>query len=467
VLVESTEALQVPPGGEAGLALDHTFPADTDLGIYHVDYELLDAAGEPIQALTEAPSGRIVLAQAPTNPSRPTNVSGDVVVLNGEYVLFGDAMTFRYRLVNRSEDQKRLRIYKNQSHAPLEFVEEILLDPGAVHERDLIGGPEASTKSNRINLRVFDADKPTWPWYPGPSGAGGFIFAAHKQYRAIYPRVSITPSLDQQYYRPEQEGTLTLQLRNRTEWSLPVPNATVRVWKRDLYNRQELLLEMPLSLPGDGEETVTVRFSTGPRNSFYALEAQVDVVTPFASRMAGNEWVPVLTVEPQLWAPSLTTPTWSRTSTNPVTWELQNSAPVALEAGFVRATLKADGTDVWSEERPLVLPAAPDGRVSFAFDVPPIADATEVVLDAHNGFAQTLVVHQPVQGILVARVEPLGQEYASWSTNPCRASSSPGWSPWARSTALASRGSCGSICTTRAQSSRRARPRARLTASGT
>ena len=72
VMSEQTVPAAVPAGGSIEVPFSHAFLANTELGIYHIDYQLLDAAGETLQPVLEDDSGRIVVAQPPdTNSYRP------------------------------------------------------------------------------------------------------------------------------------------------------------------------------------------------------------------------------------------------------------------------------------------------------------------------------------------------------------------------------------------------------------
>jgi len=131
VISEQTVPLAVEASGTATLPFSFTFPATAELGIYHVDYELLDDAGVTIQPVAETDSGRIVVAKPLTGSSyRPGDVLLSIVMPGGEDVFEGSQATFRYRLANNASTDRRFRLYWDFFHGPATFVGEVAVPAG-------------------------------------------------------------------------------------------------------------------------------------------------------------------------------------------------------------------------------------------------------------------------------------------------------------------------------------------------
>ena len=138
VVAEQTISQSVAAGETAEVPFSYAFPEDAELGIYHVDYELLDDAGVTIQPIAEEDTGRIVVAKPPTpGQYRASDLGVSVVMPGGEEVLEGQPAVFRYRLQNHSSSSKHLRAHFDLNHSPATLAEDLVLAGGATFEEEI------------------------------------------------------------------------------------------------------------------------------------------------------------------------------------------------------------------------------------------------------------------------------------------------------------------------------------------
>ncbi|MGI0148287.1 MAG: hypothetical protein ACREDF_01975, partial [Thermoplasmata archaeon] len=142
VIAEQAVSQSLAAGETVEVPFSHAFPADAELGIYHVDYELLDDTGGTIQPIAEEDTGRIVMAKPPASDAyRPSDLGVSIVMPAGEEVIRGDPAVFRYRLQNRSSSAKRLRAYWQIHPFTPVLAEDVALAAGATFEEELTVSP--------------------------------------------------------------------------------------------------------------------------------------------------------------------------------------------------------------------------------------------------------------------------------------------------------------------------------------
>ena len=176
VIGEQTVGVSVGAGENAEVPFSYAFPANAELGIYHLDYELLDGAGVTIQPVAEEDTGRIVVAQPPTaSPYRPSDLQLSTVLPGGETFLINQPATFRYRLVNRAPTARHLRLRWDISHGPSTLAAEFDLAANSAIESDL---PITVTyeEAGQLNLWLFEdgGGPPSQSGWGRPGDPGNF-----------------------------------------------------------------------------------------------------------------------------------------------------------------------------------------------------------------------------------------------------------------------------------------------------
>ena len=195
VLDTRTVSLAVPSGATVDAPYEFAFPALAELGIYRVDYELLDAGGETAQPMAEADSGRIVVARPPPSPYRPADLSASLVMPDGETIVAGDDAVFRYRLTNRADVERHLRTYWEITHAQATLAHDIVVPAHATVERDVTAPAAALRYGGRFWLHVFEQGGVPHPLnailkVTGETGA--YQLSDSKGFRTLQPGAEVT-----------------------------------------------------------------------------------------------------------------------------------------------------------------------------------------------------------------------------------------------------------------------------------
>ncbi len=410
VVMEQTASAAVPAGGTADVAFSHGFPADAELGIYHVDYELLDDAGVTIQPTAEEDSGRIVVAKPPSSSAyQAPDLSFSTVMPGGEDLLIGDLAVFRYRLVNRAATQRHFRIWRDINHAFLALADEVDVPGNTTIERSFTVIPGAAG-GYQLNIQVYEAGGVPRPrsrwWTDVPGETGAYQLTDVKGFRVNFPRATVRVTSDRPVYAPGESATLSVMVENQSAFA----------WDGTLQLLPGLLAEQPLSMnPGGSVHlTVTVQAPVPPVvgywSKLYILEAQRQ------GHPLATDWISLRVLEPDLRTDGLALPRWSRTSPNQVTWSLANTQPVPLTGGSVHALLASEAGTLFDETQPMVLAESPQGKASVTFTLPPLGPdvaSGSLTLTADNGFGKRIQASAVMKSALFVAAPFDGREYSA------------------------------------------------------
>jgi len=410
VVTTQTASFFLAAGGTADVQFAYTFPADAELGIYHVEYELLDDAGVTIQPTAEEDSGRIVVAKPPSSSAyQAPDLSFSTVMPGGEDLLIGDPAVFRYRLVNRAATQRHFRIWRDISHSFMALADEVDVPGNTTIERSFTVIPGGAGEY-QLNIHVYEAGgipRPGGPWWADVLGeTGAYQLTDIKGFRVKYPRATVRVTSDRPVYAPGQSATLSVTVENQSAFA----------WDGTLQLLPGLLAEQPLSMNPGGSVHLTVTVQTpvppvvGYWSSLYILEAQRQ------GHPLATDWISLRVLEPDLRTDGLAVPRWSRTSPNQVTWSLANTQPVPLTGGSVHALLASEAGTLFDETQPMVLAESPQGKASVTFTLPPLGPdvaSGSLTLTADNGFGKRIQASAVMKSALFMAAPFDGREYSA------------------------------------------------------
>ncbi len=123
-------------------------------------------------------------------------------------------------------------------------------------------------------------------------------------------------------------------------------------------------------------------------------------------------------VRPDLKTVSLPVPVWSATQPTAITWTIENTQPVPLSGGTVRAVLapSPSGVPLLDETRPLVLGEAPNGQGTVTFQIPPLPPGVaqgSLALIADTGLGRQISTNIAVRHGLVVSARSAALDYAA------------------------------------------------------
>lgn len=386
VVSDQTVSVDVPAGGQAEVSFSYAFPPDAELGIYHVDYDLLDASGESLQPVSEDDSGRIVVAQPPdTSAYIPPELRLTILMPDGEDVLVDSPKRFVYRISNASSADKHVRTYWVFNHETnYEFGHEFVIPAHGSVERELVvSNINNHSETSTLWIHVFQetGTPPTSPPPRPPGETWPFALRGGKGYQVHHANVRMTvESPDPVLRAPGAVVDVPVRIQY-LEPSLAWSGRIEAVGRDGVVGQRDVSLQ-PMDV-WEGVLPVTLP-STPPRwSESFLIALRREGAGPVAAR----NWT-VRMAAPDLRSAGLAVPTWSRTAANPVTWLVENPSAAAVSSGTVRARLFSPegGAIVWEAEQPLV--AGPHQTVPVSFEVPSLGLAhttgtLELTADSH------------------------------------------------------------------------------------
>ncbi|GEM_PF-6090400 len=107
VVYEEEKEVNLPPGGSTTLPVSHTFDAseipDSDLGIWHLDYQLYDSDGNLIQPERETPTGRFAFRRSVEGNFNPSAVQ-IWATTDEEVYFYGSEVLFKIHIKNNKDE---------------------------------------------------------------------------------------------------------------------------------------------------------------------------------------------------------------------------------------------------------------------------------------------------------------------------------------------------------------------------
>lgn len=200
-LAEPVVSVDIAPDQMATQTVTVTVPMYAALGIYRIDYLLLDASGNEIQPRSETDSGRFVVSQPAANPYTG---SGLFLAVNtaSETIFPNQPVTVTATFTNTTGADQRLRLYWEWDHQRATRLEDVTVPPAGLMQTSTVPGLTYSG-GHRFWLHVFSEqglklsstifysipDQSPWP-YAGSFGKGFVVQDASVAVVASVPRRS-------------------------------------------------------------------------------------------------------------------------------------------------------------------------------------------------------------------------------------------------------------------------------------
>ncbi len=367
----STQAANVSiVNGQSATATVAYQSASTDpLGIYHIDYVLLDSAGNIIQPAAETDSGRFAVSNPPAN----SYVSPDfnfVTTSDSKAYAYGSNATFTITVYNNTSSQRTVtaetylphdywstgdaQTYGGDwQHPWLNIANPITIAPNSSSSL-VMTVPIRSTQGEDTIITHFKDESGNW------------VGQAYKYFRVVWPSVRINVSADKQDYLRGDTVNLALNLNNNSIVSYPVTvDLTVQdPNKNTVYNSTfnenfetpSAILNATFPLPLNssfGSYTVAARVFD--ENSTWQIgSANTSFQIPQSQ----------ITVEPAL--PASLDP-----GSNNISFNLKNTGVISVNSGNLNVSLTDPaGISVYNGSQPFQLAVGASTTFNFPVSIP-------------------------------------------------------------------------------------------------
>ena len=354
VITEQTQASSIAPAQSAIIPVSYTPSPSSALGIYHVDYTLLDAQGNVLQPQAETDSGRFVVSNPPEigTPDKPIWFS---VTTTSQEVLYGGPFDYTFHVYNHTDEARTLLIRTSLRHT------------NRSHEWIVVADPNQETMVSGTDL-FLDS---TWMFETMEAilydESGQVIGRYGLSFKGFYPSASISVQTDKKVYTKSDSVIISTILKNNTplNWQ-----SNVLITVSDEQNKR--IFEDPKTI-------VYSPYGTGSEESVFSLSPTLGPGTYTVQMEAwyGNRMLMLSSAKFELIQSEITvTPNLTRVFTsgiNEIPFFMNNIGQINVYSGTLDISLKGpEGTVVFSGSQPFTLGLGENRTINIPISIPPI-----------------------------------------------------------------------------------------------
>ena len=274
LLLEETHTTSIPPGQSLIVPVSYTTSSSSELGIYHIDYELYDIQGNVIQPNAETDSGRFVVSNPPSNPYKSPDFNF-TVNSDSEYYVYGSDAAFTVTIWNNSDTDRTVTTKYCMPHHYLETGDPqyggwIAKPELMLTETLLIPANGSSSFTHIMNNARASLDR-FWAYFYNEDNKN--IGVASKGFFVVKPLVEVSLQTDKAFYIKGGAVNFTINLQSKNSISY----ATIlKVKVIDPSNTSIYSDSLPVTLSANGTATQNLSFTLPPtaQNGLYIVSAE-------------------------------------------------------------------------------------------------------------------------------------------------------------------------------------------------
>ena len=349
VLNDSTHTISIAAGQTISIPFSYPLAPNAVLGIYHIDYTLLDGQGNIIQPQAETDSGRFVVSNPPASSYQPAKTFQIWATSPTEHVLKGTPVTFAINV-------------KNNTSADLVNGQ---IGIGA-HEQGSEGGRFWIYRETLKGINVKKGEQIEIPWtfqinisqsvYFGlfKDGdntntflEGGGLARVEKGIRVLYPSASVSVSIDKAIYGRGQTIAANISLKNKisSSWEAELMTTITDPHYTKIFEERKIL-----ALPSDGSGSTGTSF-TLPTNSSPGTYT-ISTYLMDGGKIISSSYARFDVLQSQI-AVTPNIPPGLVVGTNVVPFTITNTGKVDVNSGVLNASLQGpDGSIISDGSQP-------------------------------------------------------------------------------------------------------------------
>jgi DNA-binding beta-propeller fold protein YncE len=341
VVGEQTQEIAIPAGKTVTIPYSYTVSSTSPLGIYHVDYALLDAAGNVIQPQAETDSGRFAVSNPPLNPYESPDFDF-AIQSDAEQYAYGSTAVFTVKAWNNTNKD-----------TPLTFKYDLVhLGPdGSWIKGKTYDFNAPANASISFNIVIPEVKHQGWlrGWFYDESG--NTVGFARKGIWVFSPSVSIDAQTNQAVYKKGDTVNLTLSLQNRQNAAY---TAVLKVNVSDPLNRSvyDTTLDVALAANETVMESLSFLLPQTAEGGFYIVSVEA---YDSAGRKIGRDSVSFELPRSRISAiPDLSVA--FSAGTNTISFILNNNGKISVSSGVLDVNLiDPEGAVIYSGSLPFAL----------------------------------------------------------------------------------------------------------------
>ncbi len=365
LISEQAISLPIQPNESVTFPVTYTASPTSTLGIYHIDYILLDAEGRMIQPQTETDSGRFLVSNPPKlyNQIRQLDFS---IISDSEQYVSGDTVNFTILAFNRSNKERTITVTYGKQN------QEIIIPPQGI----------GNMTYSRMAVGYY------YHWGQRWDGEqvsfyeeGRKIGTLTKWYRVFLRSATVSVRTDKKQYAKGETIIVHSSLHNQIPftWS---PNIKVTIYSPKNIKIFEESKTTLLPPSGNGIVSTSYQLPSDLPVGTYAVHVEVPLSNiPWDIRTARTSFeLPQtqISVSPNI-PPSL------NSGINLIPMIVQNTGKIGVYSGTVDLNLKdPDGIIVYSGSEPFTLAVGETKTLEIPIFIPPLRLGTYVLSYAQS-----------------------------------------------------------------------------------
>ncbi|HXE95228.1 MAG TPA: hypothetical protein VN642_02395 [Dongiaceae bacterium] len=355
LLLEQTVSLAVPAGQSIINNVSWQAAASSVLGIYHIDYILLDATDNIIQPQAETDSGRFAVSSPPQTSTVKKDIWLSITSPNQE-VFFNEPFAYTFHVFNTTATTRNLTLKSWLPHTNRWHEWPVT---ATANGETVINGSDLFTDSRYMfeTLRAYLYDE-------NNVQIGSYMLS----FKGVYPQVIATTTTGKPLYTRGETVDLGVSLGNSRNMATTV---NLKVTVTDPANSIVFSASTDTALPAGGTVSRNFAFSLPqiPQGGVYTVSSEVfDAGGKKVGGDTASFTVPLrfVTVSPAV--PAVLNP-----GANTVSFALSNLGTLPVSSGFLNASLKdPEGASIVSLAQQFTLDAGQTKNLDLSLVIPPL-----------------------------------------------------------------------------------------------
>jgi len=319
IISEHTQGISIPARQTASVSVSFTPAQSPSLGIYHIDYTLLDSTGTIIQPQAETDSGRFVVSNPPKTGYQGSGITFSVQSDSERYITGSNAI-FSLNMWNNTDVERTITArYENQSQA-------ITIAPKSLGR---ITYSKGVSWTGRLWVYFYDE-------------SGKYLGNSFKGYYGVYPSASLTTATEKMLYIKGETGLIDTSVKNNTPASLPL---NLKITITDPLNTKVFEDAKTVALSPYGTGSVSTRFTlpTASKIGSYTIRVDAWYGTWFVASTSTRFELPESKISVIPTMPSVFT-----SGANTIQFTLTNTGKINVSSGALDLSFKnPDGDNVY------------------------------------------------------------------------------------------------------------------------
>ncbi len=353
LLLEQAVSTSLPAGQSAINTVTWQAPSNGALGIYHIDYLLLDVTNTIIQPQAETDSGRFAVS----NPPQVGTVKKDIwlsITSPNQEVFFNEPFVYTFHIFNNTATTRNLTL------------KTVLPHTGRTHERPVTATANGETTISGsdpfIDYNMFETLH-AYLYDENNVQIGSYMLS----FKGVFPQVSVTTATVKSRYSRGETVDLGISLGNSRSLATTVK---LKVTVTDPANSIFFSNTTDVILPASGGASRSFSFPLpqAAQGGVYTLSSEVLDVS--GKKIGGDSAVFEIPLRLVAITPSLSAG-W-QAGANQLSFNLVNLGIIPVTTGLLSVTLTdPDSATVAGVSQPFILDVGQTKNLDLSLAVPP------------------------------------------------------------------------------------------------